>query len=160
MNARWRSSLPSGATPNTGRLLMTPFHHALSLQAADSHIHSWVQSAALHAAQCSPPGSTCPSTTSPHATPKEPLSQESSSNGSSSTASTGQAVSTAIAKAAAQGMLQAYTMKDTEGKLHAAAPAAVAAWATSYILANRISESSSAASSSALKVSSTSVLFR
>lgn len=68
---------------------------------------------------------------------------ESSSNGSSATASTGQAVSTAIVKAAAQGMLQAYTLTDTQGKMHAATPAAVAAWATSYVLANRVSESSS-----------------
>jgi hypothetical protein len=95
----------------------------------------------LHTAQCSPPGSTCPSTTSPPL--KEPLSLESSSNGSSSTGSTGQAVSEAIVKAAAQGMLQAYMLTETQGKLHAATPAAVAAWATSYVLANRVSEPSS-----------------
>lgn len=57
--------------------------------------------------------------------------------------STGAAVSTAIVQAAAQGMLQAYSMTDTQGKLHSAAPAAVAAWATAAVLANRVSESSS-----------------
>lgn len=67
-------------------------------------------------------------------------------------ASTGAAVSTAIVQAAAQGMLQVYSMTDTQGKLHVAAPAAVAAWATAALLANRVSESSSCSTLKVVRV--------
>lgn len=105
----------------------------LQEQHSDDHVHSWVQSAAMHAAECSPPASTCPSITSPPiAHSREPTSLESSSNGSSGSAA--ETIGRAVAASCALKMWREGE-GDVQDKLQS-----VASIAAAVLLANRMSE--------------------